>query len=178
MKIYNYSRISFEKKLWHEVKNIFNFPEPYRDSELFEKQHIIVVIGKEKSTETRNKEGILGEYSCGRINIYPCPNCTEASIFLTYIHELMHHFVYEFHNNEYFKEWTENFCQVVAWEIFHLAGGYIEGIKKCSNYHFKDEPNVQSKINKIAIFVRKINIAKVSDLKEISLKITKTAVAR
>ena len=132
MKIFNRSKIKCNKILWHTVAGALGLNGTLRDADLLDRKELTVVIQKEE--QRKNKDELFyGNYTLGRIDIFPCHQCAPGTIFITFLHELGHAWLHEYHEQCYFENWTEEFCERFSKTVFKSIGGSILGIE-CNKF--------------------------------------------
>jgi hypothetical protein len=132
VRIINRRRMAFNRPLWHEFAAALGLQGKLRDAELLDRKFLTVVIHESQPfTETTNR---LGEHALGRIDIFPCPYCTAGFLLCTYLHELLHAWVYEHQEWAYFKPWSEDFCKAGSVALYRACGGTIPADRRCTRY--------------------------------------------
>jgi len=121
MKIFNYSHIECDKLLWHTVAKGIGLDGIIRDAELVDRKELTVVI-HEAQTRSDEDRFLYGKSTLGRIDLYPCISCTAGAVALTFLHELAHVWIHEFHEEDIFDDWNEAFCDEFAFQLFEEVG--------------------------------------------------------
>jgi len=165
MKVYNYSSINCNRHLWHSIANALKLKGKIKDADTFEVSELIVVI-KQEASRNGEANSLYGNYSCGRINIYPCGNCTSGTIFVTFLHELAHAWIYEYHEDHYFADWTEDFSFQFEAAVYNLVGGQRSEQSGCESYFL---PETTNEVNTNANFQELFN--KLSKMQSEDLKV-------
>lgn len=122
MRIFNYSKLPCDRKLWHAIADELSLNGIIKHAELFDKKELSVVIHK----QNRHLGDLLYEhssYSPPRIDIYTCPVCSSGTIFFSFIDRLACAWIYEKHEEFYFEPWLNDFCDNLATSIFTILGG-------------------------------------------------------
>jgi len=133
VKIRNCSNLTVDEELWLSIVVHLGLSGELKDKDIFEQDELLVDIHKEKERSGEDRY-YYGEYTCGKIDIFPCKNCTSGTVFITFLHELMHHWLWEFHEDYYFKNWVEEFCDSVADDIFISVGGILSEVNNCERF--------------------------------------------
>ena len=128
MKFRNLSSITVPKELWRRIAQALNLDKDLPKAEedgvlLYVHKRLRVIINKSIDRGSEKQEVILGSYSCGRISLFPCPRCTNGFLTLTYLHEICHAWLSQFHEDLYDECDTCNFCEAFALYSYQILGG-------------------------------------------------------
>lgn len=125
MKIFNYSDTPCPKPLWHAIARALGVDGSIREADLVDRKMLTVVVAKASS-----RDGIVGSLSgtsrLGRVDIFACASCTAGGITLTFLHEIAHVWLLQFHEDRSSSDWEEQFAEGFAQRAFQLLGG-MEG---------------------------------------------------
>ena len=133
MRIVNRSHLEIDRQLWRRIAAHLNLdstlPASKRDScDLFTTDHLRVFIHAASNPDE------AGSYSCGRMDIFTCPDCTEGRLLWVYCHELIHAWFDSYKPKLYFDEVAERAADKFADTVLRGLGGRIRNHNLCGTY--------------------------------------------
>lgn len=132
MKIFNRSDMPVDERLWRRIADLLEVESSHDDGEVSARQ-LTVVVDRQKPRHG-DPNSLFGRQSRKKIMIYPCRACTEGTVLLTFLHEIMHEWLARHRPKLYDEEWTEEFCESVARTVFRQLGGKILPRKSCQRF--------------------------------------------
>ena len=142
MKIANRSQLSVDEAVWRDAAEAlqldgFDTGQGRRTNEL----RVIVGVPRQPSSD---QSSLNGFHTPNEIVILTCRKCTSGTVFLTYLHELMHQWLHQKHPDLYQEDWTELLCEGVARAGFGAFGGTILPRRTCDRWQLPNPlPTVQ-----------------------------------
>lgn len=124
MKIFNFSTIRIDRMLWHRVSKDLGLGGMIKDAELVDRKMLAVVVHSEKQRPGDDRS-IYGESTIGRIDVFPCRSCTYGAVTFTFLHELAHIWISQFHEDVDVDAWIETFCEEFARRALSALGGQL-----------------------------------------------------
>ena len=132
MKITNRSTLMVDESLWREIAQAFCIDGNIAHSRP-QTDELKVVIRKPEMPSV-SERALFGWHSPFEIVIKPCRHCTSGTVFLTYLHELLHQWLYQYQPEVYDEDWSEFFCEGAARAIFSTFGGSALNQKNCTRW--------------------------------------------
>ena len=132
MKITNRSGLTMDEDTWRDIARSLHID--HLDTKDIRRQDELRVIVGKRRTPGRDQQALYGFHVPREIVILTCGSCTSGTIFLTYLHELMHEWLNRKHPDTYHESWTELFCEGVARSMFELFGGTSTDEPGCSKW--------------------------------------------
>ena len=124
MKIFNRSSLAIDRPAWHSIAKQLSLDGSLESAWFVDRKELTVVVQAERPRD----QPIYGESTVARIDIFPCRACSSGTLYLTFLHELAHVWLQEFHedHNLTFPQ-EEDLCESFAQEVFASAGGKRAG---------------------------------------------------
>lgn len=153
MQFRNLSSVNVPKYLWRNIAKEMNvdkeLPQAVEDGILlYSTKTLKVTINKLiERGGSGEQEVVLGSNTCGSISIYPCPRCTIGFLTITYLHEICHAWLLEYHEDIYDIYDTCEFCEAFAQKSYKILGGKATG-RLCGDHHL----SIDQAVNKFSEF--------------------------
>ena len=156
--------------MWREVAKSFCL-----DGETCEgrpQPNELIVTIRKPEIPSSSERSLFGWHSPYEIVITPCRFCTSGTVFLTFLHELLHQWLHQNQPEAYDEDWSELFCEGVARAIFSTFGGLMMDEKNCARWRLPQTcPDVRNN-SKFQNMVTEIQQSSPRDLRELGRNLT------
>ncbi len=122
-----------EESFWREVTEVLGI-EAHRSHRWKGKAAQLNVIVDVQKSRDGEHNALFGMHKPSKILIFPCRDCTGATVLITFLHEIMHEWIFCYRPKLYSQDWTEELCEGAARHMFNLLGGQISAEKNCSKF--------------------------------------------
>ncbi len=163
MEIQNESQLAIHEPLWQVLAGKLFAPkclDSFGESRLTGLQVTIQV----PRTRVGDEVFLYGQYTESQIEIVLCKKCTSGTALVTFLHELMHHWLFIYHDSQYDKPWVEEFCENVAGDLFRSVGGAISSGKGCERFEIVGEPRMPHRKSLTSRMINRLNRVETSSL--------------
>ena len=137
-----------------------------RDAGLVDRQQLTVVIHDACDSDEDVPDGT---HTLARIDVSPCAGCNPGFLFATYLHELFHAWLYEYHEPLYFAEWPESFCDRCAVAVLRSLGGKVRRGAKCARFVAPGRNVWRSRLGKAAKLLDGIQCFQEAEMEDFAL---------
>lgn len=136
MKIINRSELPIDEVLWRRIAALLCVEEYRKECWRGKAAELNVVVDRQKQ-RNGDKNALYGLHTPKKIMIYPCRECTAGTVQITFLHEIMHEWIFWRHPKLKERDWLEDFCEGTARHVFRLLGGRISAEQNCRRYRIE-----------------------------------------
>ena len=137
MQIRNLSTVRIPIALWHELaeplKVAGKLPDAARDTVgMYGACTSLRVTVRPRRHVPAGEVTTTGFYTYGRISLFPCTHCTPGLMTQVFLHELVHAWCHQYHD-----QWYRSSCDLAerfAVAGFKVLGGRIRVADRCGSY--------------------------------------------
>lgn len=144
MRIVNHSKISIDRRLWKRLA-LGLMLEPELPAALADQVGLFEGPALRVFVYAPVKGKAEASYSCGRIDIWTCKQCTPAFVLSAYCHELVHSWYESFDRPRYFDEEVETVAEHFGKSVINRLGGEIGDTDRCSTYYLPGDYSLRAK---------------------------------
>jgi hypothetical protein len=156
MRIRNLSSIRLPRQLWRALAEEMGLASvlPLAVTDKYglydDRRSLRVLVNRQSLRRVVPAEIVVGEYTLGRISLFPCPKCTAGFLTFVFLHELCHAWLHQNHEALYEEFESCLMCDSFAEKGYRIIGGRSSSIKKCWTF----ELSVKTAIESISEFHR------------------------
>jgi hypothetical protein len=130
MRIINRSRLPIPGSLWRLLAQSLRIDGTLPgtdgiDAEMYARRDLRVIVHAERET-TAGTVRTSGTYSFGTVRLYPCYQCTEGFLTHVFIHELVHCWLDQYHEDRYLSRESCTLAEQIADASFRNLGGEFD----------------------------------------------------
>lgn len=138
MRIRNFSGIAIPEELWYSFAECFGIgsllPAVLLEPDMYGRCKTLSVTIRRVRKRASKKQITTGDHTYGRITLYPCPHCSAASLTQVYLHELVHAWLFQYHQKLY-QSWDScGLAETFADIGFRVLGGTVRPRALCGSY--------------------------------------------
>ena len=137
MQIRNLSTVRIPIALWHELaeplKVAGKLPDAVRDTvRMYGARTSLCVTVRPRRHVPAGEITTTGFYTYGRISLFPCTHCTPGLMTQVFLHELVHAWCHQYHEDSYWSscDLAERFANAG----FRVLGGRFRVENRCGSY--------------------------------------------
>lgn len=136
MRIFNQSKLPIDKSFWANVSDLLGIEEIRGNQKTGKRNELTVIVDIQKRRDGE-KNSLYGRHTKSKILIFPCRDCTRGTVLVTFLHEIMHEWIFWHRPELYDQDWTEDFCEGMARTIFQRVGGKISSENTCRRFQIE-----------------------------------------
>jgi hypothetical protein len=138
VRIRNLSPIEIPKGLWRSLARSLEvgalLPGTQREPAMYNGRTTLSVAIRPVRRRSDENDVTTGDHAYGVITLFPCPNCSVASLTHVYLHELVHAWLFQYHEELYMSWDSCGLAERFADAGFQLLGGSIRPRRRCGSY--------------------------------------------
>jgi hypothetical protein len=138
MRIRNLSALTLPVNLWRELAHTLlldgTLPGAVADDiGMYTASGSLELTVRPRGPVAASEVVTTGDYTSGRVRLFPCPDCTVGSLTHVLLHELVHAWLHQYHEDLYYHlscDLAESFADAA----FLVLGGKIRPRRLCGSY--------------------------------------------